>query len=154
MIIVEGPDNSGKSTLAWQLAEDLKRVLINNRQRPRNQEDIIAYSLDVYKMDQRWPLIMDRWAVISEPIYGPICRGTRILDPGVGWFLTEVLKPTIVYCRPSDARLLDFGERGQMDGVKENAIELIKAYDKMIKPDFVYNYETDDYQSLLRKLNV
>ena len=70
MIIVEGPDNSGKSTLIQALASQLKLPMARTYRMPQTEEDI-----------QRWhnwanaaphPLILDRHPAISDLIYSPL----------------------------------------------------------------------------------
>lgn len=157
MVIVEGPDNSGKTTLARKLAADMELVYINNRQRPRGFKDLDYDAFHFCDVAKVFPTIFDRWGPISEPIYGRVIRDTQ-------WPLKEELvqvhqyvaglKPLVLYCRPSNKRILDFGDTEQMEGVKTKAKQLIKAYDKEMK--FVnqyltvcpYDYETHSYDQI------
>lgn len=162
MIIVEGMDNSGKTTLIEKLADDLKLVKVNNRKRPESSNDIWMWVSASVEMARHHPTILDRWAPISEPIYGPICRDTRLFSSHdqaltMAYLETFIKRPIIIYCRPSESKIRSWGDRAQMDGVIKNSERLLVAYDhsmKSLAAEFQkcywinYNYETDDYPLL------
>jgi len=157
MIVVEGCDNSGKTTLIQRLAEELKLLSITNRRKPQQRADVFHYTTDMVMLSLHYSTIFDRWQAISEPIYGPICRGIGYLESGDTDFLhrvAQVAKPLLIYCRPRDSTILNFGERDQMAGVIENGPRLIAAYDREIKyasrwfPVVRYDFERDTYDSL------
>lgn len=170
MIIVEGFDNSGKTTLVRQLSEDCKLLVMNNRRRPKSREDVIDYVDMVIPIANRFPVILDRFAPISEPIYGPICRDSHLLtEDDVSQCLLSVARnrrkhqdggnnsaALIIYCRPKDSTVLGFKpEIPQMDGVIEKAQELLMAYDKSMKElgsfwftVVHYDWELDSYNSI------
>lgn len=153
MIIVEGCDNSGKSTLINQLSEDLKLLVVANRRRPTCTGDVVMWTCDAIRLGSRYPTIFDRWQPISEPIYGPICRGTMWPDSNTLKSLHSLtIGALVVYCRPPDHVILNFGDRPQMEGVIKNAKEIIKAYDLRMAmlpfPVIQYDYTQDDYKVL------
>lgn len=157
MIIIEGCDNSGKTTLIQRLAEELKLLSITNRRRPQQREDVFNYTANMVMLSLHFSTIFDRWQAISEPIYGPICRGIGYLEPGDTDYLhavAQVANPLIIYCRPQDSTILNFGERDQMEGVIENGRKLIEAYDHEMEhvarwfPVVRYDFERDTYDSI------
>ena len=83
LIILEGPDGAGKSTMVQELALALWRagrgtVLINPKRSP-NQSVRMEYMirLDFYRPRSGLDLILDRcW--YSDDVYGPIWRGTGL----------------------------------------------------------------------------
>mgnify|MGYP000844624393 CR=1 FL=1 len=118
--------------------------------------------------------ILDRLSLISEPVYGEVLRGKQTITQEMWYLLWNrflELEPIIIYCRPHSKRILEFGERGQMDGVIDNAPSLLGAYDALMtritqdmvlvpdNPHFtfrLYNYDYDPdadtlWESLLVK---
>jgi hypothetical protein len=171
MVIVEGMDNSGKTTLVRALSEDCKLLVMNNRRRPKSREDVIDYVDMVIPIANRFPVILDRFAPISEPIYGPICRDSHLLTKDdIGQCLLKVARgqtstgvlqgngsmALIIYCRPRDSTVLGFKDDiPQMEGVIENGQALLQAYDKSMKElgSFWftvahYDWEIDSYNSI------
>jgi len=167
LIIVEGCDNTGKSTLVQKLSGDMKLLTINNRRRPETISDSWDYLYLVAPLAARFSVIADRWQPISEPIYGPICRNTRIFTAREvelqHQYLTEwiVGKATLIFCRPPLDRILQFGSREQMEGVIDNARRIVSAYDdemarlehhteffNVVRWDFAH----DSYDALLARV--
>ncbi len=102
MIILEGPDGTGKSTLAEKLSQVLNLRVQHSGGPPKDPEDIFRRQ----EAAQQWailnaPVVLDRIPVISEQIYGPIIRGS---NPFLGTMhferLMDALAHPIIYCRP------------------------------------------------------
>lgn len=135
MIILEGPDNSGKSTLAARIKRDLKIPVIHSQKPSEDWTSRMVYEHCLKQLAPRMELsILDRVTAISEAIYGPICRG----ESALGNYQAEALldlwqRPyAIIYCRPSDETILDNKGREQMPGVLENHKKIIEAYDRVM----------------------
>src|SRR5687767_10954920 len=110
MLIVEGPDNSGKSTLVRRLAEDAKLLLIAQKRKPRNRDEYFDFLNRMIPLAKCWPTVFDRWSRISESVYGPIIRGRSIftdrdLEVARAAPMLAGLKPLLIYCRPSDSSI-------------------------------------------------
>lgn len=78
VIIIEGPDGSGKTTLANQLAKQNKCPIIHKCQ-PKSAEKkrMIQEYVDTIKSNKN--VIFDRcW--YSEMVYGPIMRDASVID--------------------------------------------------------------------------
>lgn len=162
MIIVEGPDNSGKTTLARKLAQLLELLYMNNRRLPKQVKDVSKYLERCLLMDQHFPVILDRLSLISEPIYGPICRQVNLLDlPTQDQLLRHLHphKPLIIYCRPPRDEILADNGREQMDGVVAYGPKLLEVYDQTMDrlqvsfKVFRYDWTQDDIGELARKIN-
>lgn len=142
LIIVEGPDNSGKSTLIQALASQLKLPMARTYRMPQTEEDI-----------QRWhnwanaaphPLILDRHPAISDLIYSPLVRNTT---GSSSLRLASACRNGhyLIYCRPHwDTIAASFHEREQLEGTHEKLHDLIRSYDNLMDemdPNFIYNWE-------------
>lgn len=156
MIIVEGMDNSGKSTLAARLAYDLQGCVIANKRKPTEFNHFLQQIAIATASDAMMPTVLDRISLISEPVYGRL-RGQRfnINELVPMWYM---MNATIIHCRPPFERILHFDEREQMPGVIENARELYEAYDNVMKGVahyqrvVTYDYTQQTYESLKDEL--
>lgn len=109
MIIVEGPDGSGKSTLVKRIREEFSTIRIAQRVVGQNTEAMVDLKGWVEKnLDMGWQwTLFDRHRLISEPIYGSILRAYA--QPGfdeLTWLYKVTrrfydIKPIIIYCIPS-----------------------------------------------------
>lgn len=108
MLIFEGPDGAGKTTLIEQLSTKFgipvaPRVVSKETKAMFNLMDWVDENLD--KGFQR--MIFDRHRLISESIYGPILRPEA--ESGfdrMAWLAPRLrrlyeLKPIIIYCLPN-----------------------------------------------------
>lgn len=171
MIVVEGPDGAGKTTLIKELCERTglevaPRVVSKDAEA---MTDLVEWT--ERNVDRGFHLnIYDRHRLISEPIYGPIIRGT--LEPGFddpNWFYTMLHQfylndPVIVYCLPplqvvwnnvKDDRDNDVVNQG--DTIKKIWMAYMnKAYtEHLLRPSpetFVYDYTETTFSSALVNL--
>lgn len=107
MIVVEGPDGAGKTTLVKEIQSHFPVTLA-----PRvvNTEAQAMVDLKQWVEDNVRQLnqgvLFDRHRLISEPIYGPILRdATESGFDDLGWLMAMMqmfyaAKPTIIYCIP------------------------------------------------------
>lgn len=107
MIIVEGPDGAGKTTLIKSLQEltgfeVAPRVVSKETKALFDLQVWVEENLDTGDQD----IIYDRYRLISEFIYGPVLRVQQ--QPGftdLDWTLNMLsqlyeLEPIIIYCLP------------------------------------------------------
>jgi energy-coupling factor transporter ATP-binding protein EcfA2 len=146
MIIVEGPDGAGKTTLIQQLAGDLDLTtagkFVKSSGEGSGTNDLFgeAYK-DVVTMLDKPAMIYDRHPLISEYIYGPIVRG--VVPPD---FLSPQAHATmrmfedqvhVVWCLPSLQtcmdNVIDYSPTApeQMNGVDENIRAIWSMYHSM-----------------------
>lgn len=165
MIIVEGPDNSGKSTLIkWILKEFPVRELKHGRHGPpRNAFDIkIRTEIilnEAIRSRYKNGVIVDRFSLIGESIYGPILRGKdlwteipqdKIRLEGV----LNTLNPFIIYCRPDEETILDMSHHQVKDydteehvlNITKNQKLIIKAYDNYFARTNPHNFYKYNYK--------
>jgi hypothetical protein len=109
MLIVEGPDGAGKTTMVNRLEKHLEwpvspRVVSKETEGTADLKDWVERN--VKKGFQQ--TIFDRHRLLSEPIYGPVLRGTSQYREfyDVSWFTKQMgmfiqAQPIIIYCLPS-----------------------------------------------------
>jgi len=137
-IVIEGIDGSGKSYLANQVLSYLgeqghyipgyNRVIGHKPPMPQWWMDQLAYN-PVGKV-----VVHDRF-FYPELIYGPVLRGTLVMDQSVQRYVQEFLRhrALLIYCRPPISTISKGIEKEhQMKGVKEHFNDLLLAYDQLM----------------------
>lgn len=137
MIIVEGMDNTGKSTMTKRISERFELSIVSGLSSPEKGEPpdeayMVNNTLDMLILNPH--AVFDRFPIISEAVYGPILRGKIAFNiPPYSWsFYFEKLKslhPLIIYCRPPTEEVFSFGHRKQMLGVARWRAQLLHRYD-------------------------
>lgn len=162
MIIVTGMDNSGKTTLAKQLGEELNLPVVHSAGPELSKGEKQKWTLEQIAHDNVIPssIIHDRFMPLEEMVYGPILRGHsdfRFQD-----HYMELLYNTgtlIIYTRPSREVILEENGREQMEGVMANGEKLLAAWDdlafQLISTGWnvlVYNWETSNIDQVLKAI--
>ena len=151
-IIVVGMDNSGKTTLCDDLTYKLKAVHVEpmgpGKSRKMMLDNILLY------MERDDNVIFERFSIFEELVYGRVLRGeSKFTFDDIN--LIRKYKPIIIYCRPSNEVIFNFGKRPQMKGVKEEKEKLLKAWDELIFDSLSgfkiikYDYTRDKLGNLL-----
>jgi len=160
IVVVEGPDNAGKTTLAMFLAKQLRAAYVKV-ERPKAGVDLMRFQriLDVAEPYSGF-VVADRHVAISEPIYGTIIRGGHQLPSAdINWCLNQI--DVIIYCRPAvDKIASSISDRPQMEGVVENTRAIVRAYDEYMLEVHLdqrhllrrYDYENDKSEHLVQWL--
>ncbi len=98
MVIIEGPDSSGKSTLVKTLSARIPYATVKHNSGPAPASVMIK---DMDELLEQWycPIICDRIRAISELVYGTVMRGQSVIPHK---YLTRIisLQIPIIYCRP------------------------------------------------------
>lgn len=159
-IVIFGCDNSGKTTLSSNLkfVFDLKFGQDNVFQirslgpgRTLNEQiDFMEKNLSMEGFK-----IFDRFPILEENVCGPIFRGKSNFE---NYPVEEQMKllryvDLFIFCYPGLFNVIKWGTREQMEGVKENVIDLISGYNKIafdLKNSgfniMEYNYTIDSYK--------
>lgn len=162
MLIVEGPDGAGKTTLVTHLCDELG---VEVRVRSSTSEhgpvdDLWEWVKADMASDPHWG-IYDRHPLISETIYGPILRGEVRLggeDPNElveMWHQFHALKPYIIYCLPQLATVRvnvaanHDGDTTHTRGVLRYTDHIYAAYYYRMTRDWASGIEAEhwDYES-------
>jgi len=142
-ICIEGPDNSGKSTLVKELAYIYNRQ-VRHATKPESDEHA-WYSFEDEIIDSG-KLILDRSQAMSGIVYDTVVRKQM---PYFGREHLEKLAECtlLIVCLPPKEIVLADNGREQMDGVVSNHEALYDAYYELTKTGkigfytvFVYDY--------------
>lgn len=141
MIVLEGPDNAGKSTLGKQLSERFGTEVHHSSNPKMTYEQLRDKMFEIIN-DPRRDAIYDRVPLISEGVYGTILRGTNRFNCHEGrgiWQLFAASKPLVIFCRPLDETInvgLEFkpGEDPEhVEAVKKKHLTIAHAYDELME---------------------
>lgn len=128
-IIVVGMDNTGKTTLVNQLKEFYKCESIKSPGPNYTRQEMI----DEIKKDLDLPnkVILERFSILEELVYGNVLRNhSKFSLDDMDWVRDYDF--VIIYCRPEDKVIYNFGDREQMAGVIEEKEKLVEAWDNLI----------------------
>lgn len=137
MIILEGPDGAGKTTLAETLT-GLTSLTLHERASTSTGGPVD----DIYEWAEAdvltWPVqklqVYDRHPLISEPIYGSVLRGgfdPRFNGPRSAELYSRLAGyGCVIFCLPDLETVMSNldGDENQLAGVEQHATELWSAY--------------------------
>lgn len=128
-ICVEGPDNSGKSTLVESLAQIYERQVRHAGYTDNHDEDWIVFQDELADEGQ---LILDRSKAISGYIYDRVVR--KVASPFTYSDMLEVAQYTLlIICLPPKELVVEDNGRDQMKGVNENLSDLYLEYEELTR---------------------
>lgn len=143
MIILEGMDNSGKSTLAKQFGLDI----LHPGPAPRTKYEELS-CLQTQLENARKPIVQDRVTCISSQVYGRNPDFVLLND-----YLKQMVNTPhciVIYCRPPIETILNFGTHKakahdnpeHLSRIQHDGLELISKYDRLMKtiPHLVYDW--------------
>ena len=150
MIIVEGVDNTGKTTLIKQLKErfPLLEVVKSPGPSPELGRWVCAELLQQQPAKTK---IYDRF-FFSEFVYGPVLRDSICFSDRESKLilgLLHVAYPLIVICyRNVKDSLKTFNDREQMEGVENKYLHLVAGYQTVVEPmleKYGFSYITHNF---------
>lgn len=168
MIIVEGPDGAGKTTLIKRLAKGLNlkisRRVVDRDTRPMTD---LRKWVECEGLSRSWTTILDRHRLISEPIYGPIMGR----DPGSDFYDLDWLRNVtdkfhnmqnlLVWCMPPlEVVLSNVCNDPDNQAVVGHIVDIYHAYVAMCAQytqsaswQVYYDYTKgeDEYQAVLKE---
>lgn len=152
MIILEGADGTGKTTLANALARKLNGMVLHagfdKRWDIRQYHSAIITSAYFYE-NAGCPTIIDRWAV-SEEVYGRVFRGGAAYDTA-SLVKDAVLSydPILIYCRNDKAAENHKKNMAEREEMYDDMTEVAKVFDEVLQSNkygrwIVYDYTKND----------
>jgi hypothetical protein len=144
MIVIEGMDNSGKSTLAQEMAAYMDGLIIQESEGPPRSDEEINERVDRYQtMEQR---IFVRHPVISNAIYGQVREEGNPITPGRTMLFYDA-RPTLIYC--------DAGTRGlgaHIEKAHDTAKHLKDITDNYNKLLYLYRQWAAEYAHFVYRI--
>lgn len=143
-IVIIGMDNTGKTTLVNNMKNILNIKSIKSPGPDFTKEEM--YNEVITNLSREELVILERFAIIEEIIYGEILRNAPKFNFEDLMQIEEKYHPIFIYCRPKKKDVFNFGERDQMEGVIERSEKLLEGFDnlynKMIQKDFdIFRYD-------------
>lgn len=162
MIIIEGPDNCGKTTLFNQLIKYVNGLdsLGHSNGPPKSEQEFYSRLFRILSRAKKNSII-DRFPVYSEGVYGGVLKGRDYNIPSIYLnlfdnLLSTVYEPLIILCiLPLEDIKSTFNEREQLDGVRENLNEIYKQYHNLFryhKNVVYYDYTVDSLDVVMDKV--
>jgi len=135
IIVVEGCDGSGKSTLIERARENQKDryfLKIQASRYPPNVKTALLY-LNWIKRRPELDIILDRFHFISDRVYGPILRKENLFHEFPLHFGLHDIA-VVVYCRPTRDKIIENVMKAtHLSGVREHIEALIDGYDNLMR---------------------
>lgn len=138
-IVVFGCDNTGKTTLCETIQRSLKKIyktdevyIAKSLGPNKTVEEQVAFMEEMLN-DENRSIIFDRFPIIEEATCGEVLRGKNNFAEWEGTDVINLLGKVdlFIFCYPGLFNVLKWGDREQLDGVKDNVLPLINAYNKM-----------------------
>lgn len=155
IIVVEGPDGSGKSHLIQTLRQVLpgRFHVIHRPARPPQTVEQLNRDINFLWSLRNWGnFVIDRHPIISESVYGPLLRGSQLETsiPQLGRW------DALIYCRPRFQVICQNVKNSshELEGVRQRIPDIVAKYDEVmggLKP-IRYDYQQDSVQDVVRKL--
>lgn len=154
LIILEGPDGAGKTTLADSLratlvdhcrVEDLVEVRHSG---PPTRHPLVEYELALteYRPDRDWHIVCDRWH-LGELIYPHILGRKTVYDEAMHWHIEKFLTSRgalVVYVqRDLDVLTKTLMQRGDDYVTVDVLPKIVDAYDRILATPHVLTLHTD-----------
>ena len=155
-IIVVGMDNTGKTTLVNQLSEYFGCESIKSLGPGYTRQEMIEEVKR--KLELPGIKILERFSILEECVYGKVLSNTpKFSIDDMDWIRDYEF--VIVYCRPEDDVIYNFGDREQMVGVIEEKYKLVKEFDDLMielsRRGFLvipYDWTKMNYSSIVEKI--
>lgn len=167
-IVIFGCDNSGKTTLSSNIVEYLNKNGIDVEYQHSLGPNVTIEQQKEFmenNLAKDVVTVFDRFPFIEEGVCGTILRGVNAFDTGDEEIDTQYEKELLgkvdlfILCYPGLFEVINWGEREQMFGIKENIVNLIKGYNMVAVnlknigyPIKEYNFKCDNFEELIKEV--
>lgn len=142
LIIIEGPDGAGKTTLAKKLSSSTSKQIVHCGSALRKKSDFYSYTKQQIILDRSW---------YSELVYGEVFReGSQISEEEMfelEMSAEQVSGALIIYCR-ADLETLWKRCKNTEPFTKKQVSQVLEEYDKLLLNSFhiipVVVYDTSE----------
>jgi hypothetical protein len=122
-------DNTGKTTLVEQLSQYYGCESIKSLGPGYTRQEMIDEVKR--KLELPYRTILERFSILEELVYGNVLRNnSKFSIDDMDWLRDYDF--IIIYCRPEDEVIYNFGDREQMEGVIEQRVKLVQAWDDLV----------------------
>lgn len=159
-IILEGPDNAGKTTLAMDLRKLCSDVVYHHSGGRPTIEEIGPCLEEQLNLSKRLDVLIDRVTSISEQVYRPGMFGNVYYQSKIRGMLNAE-HCVVIYCRPPTDRLVsqesiefrDEENEETRSRILENLHSTVEKYDALMTsiPHIPYDYTDELGSAWVRK---
>jgi len=163
LIVIEGPDGAGKSTLmnSLRLKFDRRAMFVTRASKPAGFNQLTDELIWLAMVPDTSIVFCDRHPYISEQVYGPILRDKSVFpEMSATTSLMYERMLGIVYCRPPrDTIKRQLMLEDHIPGVPQNIDRLIDAYDVLMAATssqtnvLTYDYTSQPIDGVLTGVN-
>jgi hypothetical protein len=143
MIVIEGIDGSGKTTLSKRLAKDLNIHRFHFKGRPVDEREFKTRCMQSSINFQR-PIIQDRTPFVSELMYGLLDGRDPYLSIETARFALSMGIPVMIYCRPGSRFIHAPSEnecQDYLNNLRDNWDLILKNYDAFMVQSYALRYD-------------
>lgn len=149
IIVLEGADGVGKSTLADEIVKQTKAAVIHATY--NKDWDMETYHEDIIEaatiLSEYTDVVLDRWAP-SEAVYGKVFRGGESYD--TGGLINDHPDLVFVYCHNDNAVQNHYKHVGDREEMFGDMSEVVKEFDQYFKNSGL-KYLDYDYDKVNRE---
>lgn len=135
MIILEGIDKTGKTTLANKLRDEYGYEIVKTSQPKKKEHPYVEYVRKILSI-RTSRVVFDRLH-LGELVYGPVKRGKSLIDEKMLFNINSLLSlhgATIIYCHDKPEIIKERFSQEKEDYLQETDIEtILKRYEEVIQ---------------------